>query len=87
MNRGYDPFHLVNTYGAFGSITKKRNELVVLGTLDSNPKTANWSIYEFKGKPSLVDQTPTSNEPLSLAPRLADVVCCVRRFKLLSLDN
>src|SRR5207244_5742003 len=28
MNASFDPLHLVNTYGAFGSITKVRHEVV-----------------------------------------------------------
>src|SRR4029077_4887338 len=28
MNSSFDPLHLVNTYGAFGSITRTRNEIV-----------------------------------------------------------
>ncbi len=27
MNRSFDPFRIVNTYGAFGSITKTRHEV------------------------------------------------------------
>jgi len=63
MNRGYDPFHLVNTYGAFGSITKIRNELVVLGTMDKNPKTAKWKTYHFRGKPTDPNRMPTIMSP------------------------
>lgn len=52
MNYSYNPFHLVNTYGAFGSVTKTRYEIVIEGTNDNNigPNT-NWEAYEFKGKP------------------------------------
>src|SRR5260370_18509770 len=32
MNTVYNPFHLVGTYGAFGSITRPRYELIVEGT-------------------------------------------------------
>src|SRR5262249_30535628 len=32
MNYSFDPLHLVNTYGAFGSITKERYEVIVEGT-------------------------------------------------------
>src|SRR3546814_10610441 len=28
MNASFDPLHLVNTYGAFGSITRTRDEIV-----------------------------------------------------------
>ena len=52
MNFTYNPFHLVNSYGAFGNITRERNELVIEGTLDAEPtpRTA-WLEYEFKAKP------------------------------------
>ena len=31
MNRSYDPFRLVNTYGAFGSVGKVRPEIIIEG--------------------------------------------------------
>ena len=37
MNRSYDPLHLVNTYGAFGSVGEERYEAVLQGTSD-DPK-------------------------------------------------
>jgi len=63
MNRSFDRFHLVNTYGAFGSITKVRNELVVLGTKDFDPNNATWEVYEFKGKPTDVNRMPALMSP------------------------
>ena len=52
MNTSFEPLHLVNTYGAFGSITRERNEIVIEGTDDEPPsETAEWREYEFKGKP------------------------------------
>ena len=52
MNSSFDPLHLVNTYGAFGSITRERYEIVMEGTDASKitPET-RWKAYEFKGKP------------------------------------
>ncbi|MBI3558250.1 MAG: lipase maturation factor family protein [Deltaproteobacteria bacterium] len=52
MNTSFEPLHLVNTYGAFGSITRDRMELVIEGTSDSvaTPQT-RWLEYEFKAKP------------------------------------
>jgi hypothetical protein len=35
MNASSDPLHLVNTYGAFGSVTRERYEIVLEGTDDS----------------------------------------------------
>ncbi len=34
MNFSFNPLHLVNTYGAFGSITRTRYEIVLEGTDD-----------------------------------------------------
>ncbi|WP_449487636.1 hypothetical protein [Streptomyces purpurascens] len=39
MNRSFDPVHLVNTYGAFGSVSRVRYEVVVEGTADDVPRT------------------------------------------------
>lgn len=49
MNTSYDPFHLVNSYGAFGHIGQIRHELVISGTTD--PKGEIWHDYSFKAKP------------------------------------
>ncbi len=52
MNASFDPLHLVNTYGAFGSITRQRYEIVIEGTDgDALDGAALWRPYEFKGKP------------------------------------
>src|SRR5206468_2979008 len=52
MNASFEPLHLVNTYGAFGSITKERYEIVIDGSDEAEltPQT-KWREYEFKGKP------------------------------------
>lgn len=62
MNAGFDPLNLVNTYGAFGSITKHRYELVVEG-LDQD---GNWRTYEFKGKPTDPERMPPQWAPYHL---------------------
>jgi hypothetical protein len=52
MNTSFDPFDLVNTYGAFGSIGRERYEIVLEGTDDPEPGPgARWTEYEFKCKP------------------------------------
>jgi Lipase maturation factor len=52
MNTSFDPFDLVNTYGAFGSIGRERFEIVLEGTDDDpNAPDARWQPYEFKCKP------------------------------------
>lgn len=52
MNRSFDPLRLVNTYGAFGSVSRVRHEVVVEGTADDVPhEDTGWREYEFRGKP------------------------------------
>ena len=59
MNTSYNPLHLVGTYGAFGSITKERYEIVVEGTDDGLPTPATrWREYEFRGKPTATWRRP-----------------------------
>ncbi|MDB5120782.1 MAG: lipase maturation factor family protein [Sphingobacteriales bacterium] len=60
MNTSFDPFDLVNTYGAFGTVGKERLNVVFEGTMDENPDNeANWKPYIYKGLPvSLKDQPP-----------------------------
>jgi lipase maturation factor len=58
MNRSYDRLALVNTYGAFGSVTMERHELIVEGTRDSDPTTATWQVYEFPCKPGDLTRRP-----------------------------
>src|SRR5581483_7936821 len=61
------PFHLVNTYGAFGSITKTRFEIVIEGTRDAVPTDGTrWSAYEFKGKPGDPSRRPPQIAPYHL---------------------
>jgi hypothetical protein len=47
MNAGFDPLYLVNTYGAFGSISKVRDEIVLEGSEDGR----EWKEYELPCKP------------------------------------
>jgi len=52
MNASFNRWRLVNAYGAFGSVTTVRRELIVEGTRSTNPsEEAGWHPYEFKGKP------------------------------------
>jgi hypothetical protein len=64
MNTSYNPLHLVGTYGAFGGITRFREEIVVEGAEDAvlTPSTT-WREYEFRGKP-----TDTRRLPPQIAP-------------------
>ncbi|MEM4782468.1 MAG: lipase maturation factor family protein, partial [Halalkalicoccus sp.] len=52
------------TYGAFGSITRDRYEIVIEGTTHEEiTGDAEWRTYEFGGKP-----TNTGNRPRQIAP-------------------
>ncbi|PYV18926.1 MAG: membrane protein [Acidobacteria bacterium] len=52
MNTSFDRLHLVNTYGAFGSVGRERFEIVFEGTADPSLSDATrWREYEFKCKP------------------------------------
>ncbi|WP_433407867.1 lipase maturation factor family protein [Saccharomonospora azurea] len=81
MNYSFNQFHLVNTYGAFGSVTRDRYEVIVEGT-DADALSADtvWREYEFKGKPGNPYRRPPQVAPyhlrldwqlwfLSLSPR------------------
>jgi lipase maturation factor len=50
MNCSYNSLRLVNSYGAFGSITRERYEVVLEGTNDVFGADG-WKEYEFKAKP------------------------------------
>jgi Lipase maturation factor len=67
MNASFEPLHLVNTYGAFGSITRPRYEVIVEGT-DETVLTPNtrWREYEFIGKPGDVKRIPPQVAPYHL---------------------
>ncbi len=52
MNTSYDPLHLVNTYGAFGTVGRERPVIVFEGTDSANPDTAtDWKEYPYVGSP------------------------------------
>jgi hypothetical protein len=62
MNASFDPLHLVNTYGAFGSVGRERDEVVVEGTSDG----VTWKEYEFRAKPTDVKRMPPQFAPYHL---------------------
>ncbi|MBV8572687.1 MAG: lipase maturation factor family protein, partial [Acidobacteriaceae bacterium] len=67
MNTSFNSLHLVGTYGAFGSITQTRYEVIVEGTSDAviTPAT-RWREYQFKGKPGDVNERPWQIAPYHL---------------------
>lgn len=67
MNAAFNRWMLVNAYGAFGTVTKRRIEIVVEGTLDETPDDgAAWREYGFKGKPGDVRALPRQWAPYHL---------------------
>jgi hypothetical protein len=52
MNTSFDRLALVNTYGAFGTVGRERDEIIFEGTRDEVPdESAQWRAYEFPCKP------------------------------------
>ncbi|KAJ7305693.1 hypothetical protein JRQ81_010059 [Phrynocephalus forsythii] len=65
MNTSFNSLRIVNTYGAFGSITKERTEVILQGTssLDPNDPAAIWEEYQFKCKPGDLNRRPCLISP------------------------
>ena len=67
MNMSFNPFHLINTYGACGSIGRTRREVVIEGTDEPTiTERTVWKEYEFKGKPGAVRRLPRQWAPYHL---------------------
>jgi len=67
MNASFDPFRLVNTYGAFGTVSRTRFEVIVEGTADEelSPDTV-WREYAFLAKPGDPRRVPPQVAPYHL---------------------
>ena len=64
MNTSFDRLHLVNTYGAFGSIGKERYDLIFEGSNSDDPATAtDWKEYTFAAAPC-----DPKRPPIQIAP-------------------
>ena len=67
MNASFDPLRLVNTYGAFGAITRVRREVVLEGTDEAAPGPATvWAEYQCKAKPGDPRRRPRQVAPYHL---------------------
>ncbi len=67
MNYSFNRWHLVNAYGAFGSINRVRLEVVVEGTVaEEITDDTVWHAYEFKGKPGDPRRMPRQFAPYHL---------------------
>jgi hypothetical protein len=67
MNAAFNPYHLINTYGAFGSIGRVRLEVVIEGTDEPEiTEQTVWKEYGFKGKPGDPHRLPRQWAPYHL---------------------
>ena len=67
MNTAFNPLQIVNTYGAFGSITRERYEIAIEGTADDTiTEKSLWQEYQFKGKPGDPSRRPPQVAPYHL---------------------
>jgi hypothetical protein len=70
MNTSFEPLMLVNTYGAFGSVSRERFEIVIEGAAgegDQAPEDdAAWRAYELPCKPGAVTRAPCLITPYHL---------------------
>jgi hypothetical protein len=66
MNYPFNAFHLVSSYGAFGSVTRERFEVIVEGTTEDDPADDDWRAYEFTGKPGDINRRPRQIAPYHL---------------------
>ena len=67
MNASFNRFHLVNSYGAFGTVGRARREVVIEGTAETRlTEQTVWREYEFKGKPGSPGRRPRQWAPYHL---------------------
>ncbi len=67
MNASHDRLRLVNSYGAFGSVTEVRHELEFEATLDDpDDPDARWEPYGFPAKPDDPARRPRQVAPYHL---------------------
>ncbi|MCZ7679626.1 MAG: lipase maturation factor family protein [Sandaracinaceae bacterium] len=64
VNGSFDRLHIVNTYGAFGSVNRVRHEIVLEGTNDDpDAPSARWLAYELPCKPGDPMRAPCVRAP------------------------
>jgi len=67
MNASFEPLRLVNTYGAFGSVTRERYEVAIEGTRETLiTRDTVWREYGFRGKPTEPLRRPRQFAPYHL---------------------
>jgi len=67
MNASFNNWRLVNAYGAFGSVSRERYEVVLQGSSELFPQVAeDWREYEFWAKPGDPARCPPQIAPYHL---------------------
>jgi len=66
MNASFEPLRLVNAYGAFGTVSRRRDEVVLEGSTARYPGPEDWVEYAFRGKPGDVTRRPPQVAPYHL---------------------
>jgi hypothetical protein len=66
MNCSFNVWHLVNAYGAFGSVNKIRYEIIIEGAPSEDPAAGEWLAYEIRGKPGSLSRRPPLIAPYHL---------------------
>ena len=75
MNYAFNRLHLVGTYGAFGSVTRERYEVVLEGTSASVPAPGcRLARVRVQGQARRSAAPPAADRAVPPAPRLAHVV-------------
>jgi hypothetical protein len=60
MNGSFGPWRLVNTYGAFGTVSEERDEFIISAATDED---GPWKEYEFNVKPGDIYRRPQFISP------------------------
>jgi hypothetical protein len=67
MNTSFEPFALVNSYGAFGGVGRVRHEIVLEGTHGpADGADADWRAYQLPCQPGDTDRRPCVISPYHL---------------------
>jgi len=67
MNTSFEPFDIVNTYGAFGTVGQERYNVVFEATMNNDTTDqADWRPYIYKGLPVELNRRPPQIAPYQL---------------------
>lgn len=66
MNASFNRWQIANAYGAFGSMTRQRFEILIEGTSSGDPAASDWREYAVRGQPGDVRRVPPQVAPYHL---------------------